>query len=342
MEWYKLTDDRKRTILNQLAAQTGLPTQAIEKDWWVTQCLRAIFRLPLANHLIFKGGTSLSKGWGLIERFSEDIDLSVSRDFLGFGGDISNSQIKRLRKASCVFVSDTLAAAIQTSLEEIGIPKDAFQLTIPISDDTDVDPQVIKVGYQSLLDPMDYLPASVKIEIGARALMEPTEVRPLRSLIATAFPDASFADADFQATTVLPKRTFLEKICLLHETLQLNPEQIRGRLARHLYDIERLMDTTHGVDALQDPALLQTLARFRERFNTVKHVDYSKHTFAEISFVPHLAHRKSWENDYRALQENMIHGAQLDFGGLMRRLEELQNRFRASTPILNSRILAVE
>jgi Nucleotidyl transferase AbiEii toxin, Type IV TA system len=328
MEWYALADTRKRTILDEIATQTGLPAQAIEKDWWVTQCLRAIFRLPLAEHLIFKGGTSLSKGWQLIDRFSEDIDLSVSRDYLGYGGEISNSQLKKLRKASCAFVSDSLASALQTSLLEIGVPQDAFQLTVPIPADTDVDPQVIYVAFAPLLSPIAYLPARVKIEVGARAMMEPTAARALRSMVGEQFPESKFADPAFMATTVLPKRTFLEKIFLLHETLQLEPERIGSRLSRHLYDIERLMDTEHGHAALQDQALFAALASFRARFNTIKHVDYSKHTYSDIAFVPAAANRKIWETDYADLRENMLYGHSLGFQALMGRLEALQDKFR--------------
>jgi Nucleotidyl transferase AbiEii toxin, Type IV TA system len=330
MEWYKLSTARQQAILEGLASQTGLPAQAIEKDWWVTQCLRAIFRLSLAEHLIFKGGTSLSKGWGLIDRFSEDIDLSVSRDYLGFGGEISNSQVKKLRKASCAFVTDCLAEVLQASLIEIGIPQDAFQLTVPIPADSDIDPQVIYVGFPSVLAPLAYLPTRVKIEVGCRALMEPTEARPLQSMIGAGFPNSKFGDPVFMATTVLPKRTFLEKIFLLHETLQLNPERIGSRLTRHLYDIERLMDTEHGLGAVQDLDLFDALATFRARFNTIKHVDYSKHNFAEITFVPQVSHRKGWENDYLQLQESMLYGDHLSFHALMARLEELQGRFRKS------------
>ncbi|HEX2901255.1 MAG TPA: nucleotidyl transferase AbiEii/AbiGii toxin family protein, partial [Bacteroidia bacterium] len=93
MEWCKLASNRKRTILDEIASRAGLPGQAIEKDWWVTQCLRAVFQTSVSEHIVFKGGTSLSKGWGLIERFSEDIDLSVSRDYLGYGGELSSNQL---------------------------------------------------------------------------------------------------------------------------------------------------------------------------------------------------------------------------------------------------------
>ena len=86
--WLTLSRERRVEILNQATELTGLPAIAIEKDWWVSLCLNASFFLPYSEHIVFKGGTSLSKGWNLIERFSEDIDLAIDRDFFGFEGDI--------------------------------------------------------------------------------------------------------------------------------------------------------------------------------------------------------------------------------------------------------------
>ena len=105
--WLKIPEQRRLEILNQASNTTGLPAIAIEKDWWVTIALKASFALKYSTNIVFKGGTSLSKGWNLIERFSEDIDLAIDRKYFGFEGDISKSQIKNLRKISCEFISTT-------------------------------------------------------------------------------------------------------------------------------------------------------------------------------------------------------------------------------------------
>ena len=96
-EWLKLTDPNKRNIFAETARQKALPISSIEKDWWVVQTLSALFSTEYADKLVFKGGTSLSKSWNLIERFSEDVDLVLDRDFWGFAGDLSNKQIHKLR-----------------------------------------------------------------------------------------------------------------------------------------------------------------------------------------------------------------------------------------------------
>jgi len=89
-KWLKLTKERRIEILNQATELTGLPSVAIEKDWWVTLALNASFSLPYSKNIVFKGGTSLSKGWNLIERFSEDIDLAIDRKFL----DLMETSVK--------------------------------------------------------------------------------------------------------------------------------------------------------------------------------------------------------------------------------------------------------
>ena len=119
--YFKLPTEDKRMVLQQTAANYGLPPQAIEKDIWVTTILQIVFSLPIAESLIFKGGTSLSKVWGLIERFSEDIDLAVDRTLFGLEGDLTKRQIKKLRKASSVFVRENFSTQLQTAIEQYGL-----------------------------------------------------------------------------------------------------------------------------------------------------------------------------------------------------------------------------
>ena len=116
--WLTLSKERRIEILNQATELTGLPAVAIEKDWWVTLALNASFSLKYSNDIVFKGGTSLSKGWNLIERFSEDIDLAIDRKYFGFDGDISKTQIKNLRKQSCEFISTTFLDDLTKTLTE--------------------------------------------------------------------------------------------------------------------------------------------------------------------------------------------------------------------------------
>jgi predicted nucleotidyltransferase component of viral defense system len=102
INWIQLSDSDRRNIFEQTSVRTGYIVQAVEKDWWVTTVLEALFSLPFANQLSFKGGTSLSKCWGLINRLSEDIDIAVTREQLGFTGVLTKNQISdKVRRALC-------------------------------------------------------------------------------------------------------------------------------------------------------------------------------------------------------------------------------------------------
>ena len=92
MKFIDIPEESQRQAINTVALNSGLPPSSIEKDWWVTQVLKAIFALPYAKELSFKGGTSLSKAWEIIDRFSEDIDIAISREYLGFVGNCQRTK----------------------------------------------------------------------------------------------------------------------------------------------------------------------------------------------------------------------------------------------------------
>ncbi|MBN8721075.1 MAG: nucleotidyl transferase AbiEii/AbiGii toxin family protein [Sediminibacterium magnilacihabitans] len=122
MKWLELSDDRKQLVLDQASAKLSAPKNALEKDWWVTVALRAIFNTPFAKDIVFKGGTSLSKSWQLISRFSEDIDLAINREALGFGGELTYSQIKKLKRKGVEFtITEHLLKEVPlTALQRLG------------------------------------------------------------------------------------------------------------------------------------------------------------------------------------------------------------------------------
>ncbi len=92
LDFYKLRDSEKKDIFNSVEYSTGLPPFAVEKDWWVVRTLEVIFQTEIAPHLVFKGGTSLTKAWGLIDRFSEDLDLALDKSFLGFSDELTRKK----------------------------------------------------------------------------------------------------------------------------------------------------------------------------------------------------------------------------------------------------------
>jgi hypothetical protein len=170
----------------------------------------------------------------------------------------------------------------------------------------------------------------VKIEIGSRSLMEPSEDVSIKSIIDELLPTADFADTDFVVQAVLPKRTLLEKAFLLHELFQ--SETIGkdiNRMSRHLYDIEKLMDSKYCNDVLNDSILHNEIIKHREQFTSMAGVNYLTHQPQTIRFVPPDSVLKDWEKDYLLMQENMIYGESLSFKKLIERISELNARFNS-------------
>ena len=324
--WLTLSKERRIEILNQATELTGLPSVAIEKDWWVSMALNASFSLQYSKNIVFKGGTSLSKGWNLIERFSEDIDLAIDRKFFGFDGDISKTQIKNLRKKSCEFISTTFLADLTKILTEWKAIDECKLIAQPVID-SDKDPQVIEIQYNSVIETSEYLPQRILIEVSSRSLMEPIEERQINSILSDNFPQQSFATSPFAIPTVLPQRTFLEKVFLLHEEFSQETEKIRiDRLSRHLYDLEKLMDTEHGIGALKNIDLYNNIIAHREKFNPLRGLNYVNHIPSKISILPPEAVVKGFERDYEAMTSFMIYREPLKFDHLMKRIMELQTR----------------
>ncbi len=326
-KFYNLEKSRKTTIFDQVAEREGLPSAAVEKDWWVTLVLKAIFNLELAGHIVFKGGTSLSKGWKLIDRFSEDIDLAIDRSFFNYSGELSKGQVRALRRKSCKFISNDFYDNLRNEIKDMGVSE--FDLKVQSFDASDTDPVTIELYYQSLTEPSAYLVPRVLIELGSRALIEPYELRPIQSIISESLPQAGFVDQPKDIPIVLPKRTFLEKAFLLHEEYQ-RPMNKRdfNRKSRHLYDLEKLMDTEHGIEALKDSDLYKSIVDHRKLFSKLSMVDYATHSPDSANFIPSGESLKLLEEDYKTMKESMIYGSSLNFPDLIERLEELKERFR--------------
>jgi len=328
INWTKLSDTDRRTILEQTSVRNGYIVQAVEKDWWVTTVLEALFSLPFANQLSFKGGTSLSKCWGTIQRFSEDIDIVINREFLGFPGELTNKQIRKgLRKSLCSYVRTDLKLIVENRLLEMGVPREWFTVTINETENSTVDPESIYINFTPLFPVVDYLPASVKIEVSGRSMTEPVVNASIKTMVAEQFPTAPYADTTFNVSAVAPKRTFLEKAFLLHELLsQPGPINV-DRRSRHLYDLEKMMDSLVENDALADTTLYRDIIEHRRKFIGLGGFDYDTLLPQTLNFIPSAEQTAAWEADYANMQTNMIPGESMSYTELIERLKELNNRF---------------
>lgn len=325
-EWFQLPDETKIRLFAETSRQIGLPSSSVsEKDWWVVQTLAVIFSMDCANALIFKGGTSLSKGWNLIQRFSEDIDLALDREFLGFTGELSKQDIKKLRRKSYQFITEVFTEELKNKFAELGFK----EVTVKCREveNHDQDPLIIEIYYNKLTETDTYLKPGVLVEVGCRSLKEPFTQRTFGTFVSEIYTDNLFTDKPITIPVVNPERTFLEKVFLLHEEFQKPFDKIRvERLSRHLYDIEKLSQTGYAETALKDTELYNTIVRHRSKFTAISGIDYDRHKPENIKFIPPDNLLPLWEKDYQDMTASMIYGQPLPFDELIKRLTELQKR----------------
>ena len=316
-------------VLTQAANKTGLPVQAVEKDLWVTVVLQMVFALPVANHLVFKGGTSLSKVWKVIRRFSEDIDLAIDPSIWGLEGDLTKKQIKRLRKASSIFVRDELCLSLKGVVSETGMEKWLQVEADPDGegDGTYPEPRMIHVRYKSLFNEnLPYLHSEVKLEVGARSLLEPTAKAAVTSVIEDVLP-ISTTIKQVMIPTALAEKTFLEKAFLLHELFSAQSSREANRKSRHLYDLAQIMNTDIASRAIADDDLWNTIHHHRELFTSMSGVDYTPDIRKRIRLLPPDDVIDDWRSDYKDMQSSMIYGEKPTFTELMKKMRELENLF---------------
>lgn len=327
--YFQLSKEQQQMVLAQAANKTGLSVQAVEKDLWVTVVLQIVFTLPVANHLVFKGGTSLSKVWKVIHRFSEDIDLAIDPSIWGFEGDLTKKQIKRLRKASSIFVRDELCHSLQEAVSETGMEKWLQVEADPDGegDGTYPEPRVIRIRYKSLFDEdLPYLHSEVKLEIGARSLLEPTAEATVTSVLEDVLPICTTIK-QVMVPTALAEKTFLEKVFLLHELFSSETPREANRKSRHLYDLAQMMDTDIATRAITNDELWNIIHRHRELFTSMSGVDYTPDIRKRIRLLPPDDVIDDWRSDYKDMQLSMIYGEKPTFEVLITKMEELENTF---------------
>lgn len=307
IEWLKVPNETKRRAYTQVAEKTGMSAYAVEKDWWVVQTLSLLFETTLKDHLVFKGGTSLSKAWKLIERFSEDIDLAIGRGFFGFKGELTTTQGKTLRKKAGEYIDTKLLSEMEQLFQDKGFMDVGVKLTLEPGADSDRD-RVILVYYPNVIESPGYILRPIKIEIGCRSLMEPFTIQTFASLLDEEYADQVFVQCPIEIPTVNPERTFLEKVFLLHEEFQRLKEKMRvERLSRHLYDIVKLAEAGYVNKALESQELYLTIVNHRQKFNKVGGVDYNLHAPESIDPIPPDDVIDAWRADYNTLKEQMIY-----------------------------------
>ena len=273
----------------------------------------------------------------MIDRFSEDIDIALYRDFYlnELGKDCAkaetNNQVKNLRIANRDYILGDFANELKAKLKESGLDKcNVAPITTKkdgSSIDHDSDPVIIEVYYPVSVTSDTYVRPVLKVEISCLSMKEPFEMKRISSLVGEAFPevdDETVADIP----TITPTRTFLEQAFLLNEEYQRRAPRSE-RMSRHLYDLERLMDTPFASLALEDMPLYHEIIEHRRRFYHVSGVNYDLNRPATISFCPTGEILDKMRSDYGTMMSTMIYGDKLPFETLIDRLSALQSRFNS-------------
>lgn len=321
----RLPAHERSELFSEAAIQRGTTPAVVEKDFWVTWVLNRLFREPaLARLLMFKGGTSLSKVYNLIERFSEDIDLIL--DWRVLNGDdplAERSKTKQARLNAAIkeqarkFIGGELLRQVDAALDDVC---DCFV-------DID-DPFVINVNYPAAFSD-DYLRSMVRLEIGPLASWLPYEDRRIGCYAAEAFPKV-FQQKECIVRVIKAERTFWDKATILHHEAHRPKGNIQPpRYSRHYYDLAKMALSPVKSRALANPALLASVVAFKQRFYPRGWAKYDLAKSGTLVLVPQGHVLASVSADYQAMG-NMIFGNVPDFGEIMAVLQALQEEVNRS------------
>jgi hypothetical protein len=308
-----LPADDRRALFTETGARMGLPPFHVEKDFWVCWVLAVFFNdAGVGPNLTFRGGTSLSKAWGIIERFSEDIDLAMSRTWLGDAKEpgeagITSSEKERRLKALRDECREMIAKVLQPLLESAAatLVEPSRIVVEPLEKARDPFCLYFEYPGTGLQPPAEYNKAFVKIELSGRADSWPMEERTIRPYVAAAFPQQT-DDPLLTLSCVSPARTFWEKAALVHEqNIRPGEQPLAPRQARHLYDLLRLWyANVCDADGFQN--LFDGVKAHRRTYFDYKWVDYESLTPNALVLTPPAERLSAWRADYQAMQAMFI------------------------------------
>ena len=302
--WSQSADSR-RLALTTAQALSGRSAFFLEKDIWIVEALRTLFDAPFATDLVFKGGTSLSKAWDAIDRFSEDVDITydiraIAPDLVGDSGPEAlpptRSQEQKWTRAIRARLSEWVRDRAGPALEA-GLARAGLEARTRVTGDR------VIVDYEPLFDEYGAILANVIVEFGACSTGEPHETRPVRCDAAALLPGITFPEA--RPSVMLAERTFWEKATAMHVFCK--RERGRGeRLTRHWYDLVRLDDAGFAARALADHGLAESVARhkaifFREKDVAGDWISYADAVSGGLRLVPTGPGRETLAEDYRAM-----------------------------------------
>ncbi len=322
----KISSKDREALFRNTAVKMGMSEAIIEKDFWVCYMLDYLFhRCAWKDNLAFKGGTSLSKAYGLIERFSEDIDLILDWRVLGY--EINEPWLARSNTKQDIFNKEANTKA-EEFLKETFLPAIKKDLADEIGDEIRcfIDPddgQTVKIAYPNSFSDMSIL-QEIRLEIGALAAWTPVKTQSIMPYAAKEYGRV-FTQPTTDILTVLPERTFWEKVTILHrEAFRAEDRPFPTRYSRHYYDLYCMSQTPVKDNALADRDLLKRVVDFKDKFYRCPWARYDLAKPGTMRLMPPKYNLATLRDDYDHMQ-NMIFGEKIDFDMILdgiRMLEE--------------------
>lgn len=323
-------------LFEETGSQMNLDPLIVEKDFWVCWTLQRLFNLPnLQEHLIFRGGTTLSKVYGVIHRFSEDIDLTLNREFFGFRGeeDPANIMSTKQRDKSINRMVDIcrqyVKSDLQLQLEEIFASKlkisdDLWELVI---DEQDEEEQTLLFFYPKSVKPASgfYVDPTVKLEFGSRADTWPTNKAMVKPYAAEFFPDVFENNRECEVIALTAERTFWEKATILHQEANRPAEKrFKPRYFRHYYDLAMMAQSPLLNKAIRNYDILEAVARHKKLFFRCGWARYDEAKPGTLRLCPPDFRLPELQKGFNNMQI-MIFGDSPSFKEIMDILSELES-----------------
>lgn len=330
----------RRDLFLMASNRLGVPIQNIEKDFWVCWVLDLLFNERHKNEprLLFNGGTSLSKAYSLISRFSEDLDITVFREDLGehitpaaleeLSGKQQRIQLEKIKQACQSYIQGDLKKRLNQKMESVFHEMSAPFTEPPVIIDLD-DPsqQTLLIRYPSVNnDTHNYIKPMVKIEAGAKSAFDPHQLAKIQPYIATDLPTFNLITSN--VVTINPERTFWDKVIILHGLRRWFDRrgQLRQqghRISRHYYDLYKLINSPIGQRAIIDSSLALECARHAKLFFNSTDLDLKTANPGSFSIVPTSQMQTVLKQDYKAMT-GMIFGEIPSFLDIVKTIEELE------------------
>lgn len=328
-QFFKTSVENQKEILQVMANKLGKSDQILEKDIWICLTLEKLFSMPKSLNMVFKGGTSLSKAFNLIQRFSEDLDVTL--DYKNFTDkDPVSPNLSRTQRDK---LSDLLRASMKDHIKTVIFPYLEMEIqnesSTPISISLDSNRDILEINYQSVCDTtINYIKSSVLLEFGARNAIEPNKIHKIIPYIATEVPTLDFPVAT--PNVLIAERTFWEKVTLIH--VECNRGEFKknaDRLSRHWYDLVMLFQSPLGKSAIQDKLLLENVIKHKKVFFNTSYANYDHCLLGNFNLIPNHKQADQLQLDYEEMiSSNMFYGEVISFKEIMKNMELLKSELR--------------